>query len=266
MKRMLYKNQPVVTFDMVDALHERKPGHSKMMFYQNINRFDEDRHYIKTSDFCYTEELERNIENTKLNIDQSVCLTDSINEGTSIETPASKISHERILLTEKGYLLLVKPFTDERSWKIQDALIDDYFRLKQNAQLQLDYDNKINTLKITYEERLKRFESVATNLESRLIKYEPIDKDYMTVAHAHVNFGAGLPLKVFKAYLKRIEWPTKLRYESSRDGKSRKKVHDIYTLKLKDQMDIFKSQCDLIAQRPNVYRHYIIDGLFVGKF
>lgn len=39
------------------------------------------------------------------------------------------------LFTEMGYLKLVKPFTDDLSWEIQDILIKSYFTLKQLQEI-----------------------------------------------------------------------------------------------------------------------------------
>ena len=35
------------------------------------------------------------------------------------------------IFTERGYLKLVKSFTDDLSWEVQDILVDSYFKLKQ---------------------------------------------------------------------------------------------------------------------------------------
>lgn len=37
------------------------------------------------------------------------------------------------LFTERGYLKLVKSFTDDLSWKVQDLLVESYFKLKEIA-------------------------------------------------------------------------------------------------------------------------------------
>lgn len=36
-------------------------------------------------------------------------------------------------MTERGYLMLVKAFTDDLSWKVQDELISGYFKAKELA-------------------------------------------------------------------------------------------------------------------------------------
>ena len=39
-----------------------------------------------------------------------------------------------VLLTERGYLLLVKPLNDDVSWQVQERLVESYFRLRAVAR------------------------------------------------------------------------------------------------------------------------------------
>jgi len=135
MKRLLYKGEPVVTFKMIDELHGRPADTARGTFTRNKGRFKEAIHYIKTSDECLTEEIEGNNKLLTINNDQDGCSTPMSGGGTKAVVAADSLKYEKILLTEKGYLLLVKPFTDELSWQVQDALIDDYFRTKDQLRL-----------------------------------------------------------------------------------------------------------------------------------
>ncbi|MBH8022117.1 hypothetical protein I6C29_21100, partial [Clostridioides difficile] len=43
-------------------------------------------------------------------------------------------ARELILLTETGYLMLVKSFTDDLAWKVQRQLVNSYFRVKEEKK------------------------------------------------------------------------------------------------------------------------------------
>lgn len=97
-----YQAQRVVTFAMVDEAHERPKGTSKAAFYRNRSRFMEGRHFFEVS-------------------------KDVIRTQTFLRAfPAH--TKKGILITEMGYLLLVKPFNDDLSWLIQERLVSAYFR------------------------------------------------------------------------------------------------------------------------------------------
>lgn len=98
-----YKGQRVVTLKDVDMVHERPDGTARATFNRNKERFIEGRHYF-------------------------VCETYEAKEMFGVNAP-----NGLCLLTEKGYLMLVKPFNDELSWNIQEKLIDSYFRVRQIA-------------------------------------------------------------------------------------------------------------------------------------
>ena len=104
--RIEFRNQPVITFRMIDQLHERPETTARQTFNRNKERF------IENEDFFYITYEERG----KI---LPVCETYGQNDRST-----------QIFLTESGYLLLVKVFNDDRSWKVQRALIKSYFALK----------------------------------------------------------------------------------------------------------------------------------------
>lgn len=100
-----YKGQRVVTFKDVDMVHGRPDGTARRNFNNNKNRFIEGEDYfIVSSDEIRTSRL----------------FTISDNDFTS-----------KALLTEQGYLMLVKSFTDDLAWEVQRQLVSGYFRTKQ---------------------------------------------------------------------------------------------------------------------------------------
>ena len=100
-----YKGQRVVTFKDVDMVHDRPDGTARRNFNTNKKRFVENEDYfIVSSDEIRTSRL----------------FTISDNDYT-----------DKALLTEQGYLMLVKSFTDDLAWKVQRQLVNGYFRTKQ---------------------------------------------------------------------------------------------------------------------------------------
>lgn len=121
-----YNGQRVVTFKDIDTVHQRPSGTARKTFNRNRSRFEVDKHYFM---------LQLGAENA------NVRLTDIRN----IVVPSRGIT----VLTERGYLMLVKAFTDDLSWKVQDELISGYFKAKAQPQtavapVQVE-DTKYNT-------------------------------------------------------------------------------------------------------------------------
>ena len=99
-----YSNQRVITFKDIDLVHERPSGTASRNFKANRKHFIEGEDFFKVtpSDFQKDE-----IRPTKIN-----------NNGT-------------IFITESGYLMLVKSFTDDLAWKVQRELVNTYFRKRK---------------------------------------------------------------------------------------------------------------------------------------
>lgn len=94
----------VVTFKDVDELHQRPSGTTKRNFNSNKEFFEEgkDFYLIKPADI------------------------------QKYEIRTSKISNRgMVFLTESGYYMITKSFTDKLSWEVQRQLVDTYFKMKQ---------------------------------------------------------------------------------------------------------------------------------------
>lgn len=101
-----HQGKRVVTLAMVDQVHQRPAGTAKRNFHENRSRFEEGKHYFLVSRACADEFRTLGV--------------DIPNRGLTV-------------LTERGYLLLVKSFTDELSWQVQDMLVDGYFEGQRQA-------------------------------------------------------------------------------------------------------------------------------------
>lgn len=102
-----FKGEPVLTFSMIDSMHQRPTGTARKRFNDNKERFIEGKHFY--------------------HIDSS--------QKSEFRTYGIAIPPRGIVaLTERGYLLLAKSLTDDRAWEVQERLIDCYFRAKKEAQ------------------------------------------------------------------------------------------------------------------------------------
>lgn len=96
-----YKGERVVTFKDIDTVHQRADGTASRNFRKNKKHFIEGVDYIR-----------RNSSEAK--------------KEYNIIAP-----NGLILVTESGYLLLVKSFTDDLSWKVQRQLVNAYFKVRE---------------------------------------------------------------------------------------------------------------------------------------
>ncbi len=101
-----YNRQRVVTFKDIDGVHGRADGTARRNF--NTNR----EHFIEGTDYF------------------KVCANEI--RSHKILDVSSKAREDITLITESGYLMLVKSFTDELAWDVQRALVNNYFRFKNN--------------------------------------------------------------------------------------------------------------------------------------
>lgn len=99
-----YMGQRVVTFKDIDTVHGRPNGTAR----RNFNRNKE--HFIEGEDFYKITPNEFR---------------------TAIGSMDKRQQNDVTLLTESGYLMLAKSFTDKAAWDVQRALVKMYFRVKQ---------------------------------------------------------------------------------------------------------------------------------------
>jgi len=105
-----YKGQRVVTLAMIDKLHERPEKTAAYRFRDNRS------HFIEGEDFFE--------------------LTGGEIRHQSLDGIFAPRTPKGMLLTETGYLMLVKSFTDDLAWQVQRQLVKTYFRVKSGAELQ----------------------------------------------------------------------------------------------------------------------------------
>lgn len=96
------KGLRVVTFKDIDLVHERPEGTADRNFRENK------KHFIEGDDYFQLSKSQNH-------------------EIRGIEIPNRGLT----LLTEQGYLMLVKSFTDDLAWTVQRQLVNNYFNKRK---------------------------------------------------------------------------------------------------------------------------------------
>lgn len=123
-----YRGQRVVTFKDIDQCHGRPEGTARRNF--NTNK----QHLIKDTDYFVRNSYEAQKE-------------------YGITAP-----NGLTLITESGYLMLVKSFTDDLAWDVQRQLVNTYFRKGQADE----------SLKLQIQQ--ERAHAMLMNAKSRALK------------------------------------------------------------------------------------------------
>lgn len=149
-----YKGQRVVTFKDIDSVHERAEGTARRNFNANRN------HLVEGEDFFVRNSYEAK-------------------EEYGITAP-----NGLTLLTESGYLMLVKSFTDDLAWKVQRQLVKSYFTVK-----------KIKEDKPSHKEKLPSVNQMVKNIKGALHD-AGVDSKYIAAEVVRIYSDNGYPVKV----------------------------------------------------------------------
>lgn len=146
-----FNGQRVVTFKEIDMLHERVEGTAGRNFRENKIHFveNEDFFFIKPADVGNNE-----IRRSEIN-----------NKGT-------------YLITESGYLMLVKSLQDDLAWKVQRELVNNYFRVKESVQARPLTTEEMLELQFKYAKEVKEeVKEVRNELEETNNKFDNFIED-----------------------------------------------------------------------------------------
>lgn len=130
-----YNGQRVVTFKDIDTVHQRPSGTANKRFIDNKKRFIEGEDYFTVS----SSEIRK----------------------THIFPISDNDFKDKTLITESGYLMLVKSFTDDLAWEVQRQLVKSYF--KQSKPMTTA--EKIHLLAQSDEELTHRVDEVEAEVE-----------------------------------------------------------------------------------------------------
>ena len=117
-----YNGQRVITFKDIDTVHQRPTGTARKRFNDNKKHFVEGVDYFKV-------------------------------QPSEIRTVGIESPNGGTVVTESGYLMIVKSFTDDLSWNVQRQLVTAYFKAKEGGALPAPYMQMI-------EKRLDALESL----------------------------------------------------------------------------------------------------------
>lgn len=147
------KGQRVVTFKDIDMLHERVEGTAKRNFNENK------KHLIQNVDYFLIkgEELRE------------------LKQSTNFVLSNAK---EITLITESGYLMLVKSLQDDLAWKVQRELVNNYFRVKEIVQTKVLSTEEMLELQFKYAKEVKEeVQEVRNELEETNNKFDNFIED-----------------------------------------------------------------------------------------
>jgi len=147
-----HEGQRVVTLREIDAVHQRPDGTARKRF--NDNR----AHFIEGVDFFKVK-----------------CSEVRPFFG---QTPPNGFNPDAdiVLITESGYLMLVKSFTDDLAWTVQRQLVNTYFRATDRpgmVALPKDYPSALRALADDEEKRQA--------LEAQVEAFKPIQRYVDTI-------------------------------------------------------------------------------------
>ena len=150
-----YQGQRVVTFAMIDEVHGRPEGTAKRNFGVNKNHLTEGEDYFELG----KDEIRSNLQ-----------------DGVF-----SKFAATGTLITESGYLMLVKSFTDDLAWKVQKQLVKGYFKAKElvenlDPMKALSDPNALRCLLLGYSEKVIELEHKVEEMAQDVNAYERIAK------------------------------------------------------------------------------------------
>lgn len=100
-----YQGKRVVTFKDIDKVHQRPEGTARKRFNDNRKHFIAGEDFFKISPSEFRTAFQLNMDTRQQN--------------------------DITLITESGYLMLAKSFTDNLAWKVQRGLVNGYFRFEE---------------------------------------------------------------------------------------------------------------------------------------
>lgn len=116
-----YKGQRVVTFKDVDMVHERAEGTARKNFGNNK------KHFISGVDYF---DISKN----------------DVGEEFSQTYGFDNKAPKGMLITESGYLMLVKSLQDDLAWEVQRELVNRYFRIDNSRKVISEIKGQLITI------------------------------------------------------------------------------------------------------------------------
>lgn len=162
-----YHGKRVVTFKDIDLCHGRPEGTAGRNFRSNRHHLIEGEDYFRIT----PDEFRR-----------------AFGESSMSKTQSNEI----VVVTESGYLMIVKSLKDDLAWQVQRQLVNTYFRKTEES------NTKLLELQIKQERaRAMHINAIVRLMKITGMKYEeiglsPISVDTMKVKTAEKATGADL--------------------------------------------------------------------------
>lgn len=165
----VYNGQRVVTLKDIDMVHKRPDGTAKRNFNSNKNHFIEgEDYYMVSADEIRTSRM----------------FSISDNDFMS-----------KVLITESGYLMLVKSFTDDLAWDVQRQLVSSYFKgkgivdgeLSPELQMLQGLLNQLVQKEIADKERDRRLDSLEESHQNIKEAVKPITDNWREEINSKFN-------------------------------------------------------------------------------
>lgn len=159
-----WNGQRVVTLSDVDKVHERPTGTARRNFNSNKKHLIENEDYIVRNSYEAKEEF-------------------------GVTAP-----NGLTLLTESGYLLLVKSFTDDLAWNVQRQLVNSYFKFREVMEAIQPTETGLSLSETKFTEALDTITTCAAVFKN-MIDYSTINykqqQDLLQTARKRINYLLG---------------------------------------------------------------------------
>lgn len=165
-----YNGQRVVTLKDIDSCHGRPDGTAGRNFRQNK------QHLVENEDYFSIE-----------------LTTDEIRRQFGVSKNAGRTMYA---ITESGYLMLVKSFTDALAWQVQRQLVNSYFRVKENYPVKKTADTE--TAKTRANAMMLNAKYRMANQMIKLWTSAGVEPQYQAIALNGYYDGLEIPRIAFK--------------------------------------------------------------------
>lgn len=137
-----YRGKRVVTLAIMDHTHQRAEGTARKRFNDHKDKVAEEEDYYR------------------LTFQEVTSLSEFRTAGIQAN------SQGLIVLTQSGYLMLVKSFTDDLAWKVQRELVNRYFQTVPTSTAHHLY--LMSKAAWEQEERVRQLEQVNTEQQQQI--------------------------------------------------------------------------------------------------
>ncbi|MCC0678223.1 MULTISPECIES: phage antirepressor KilAC domain-containing protein [unclassified Clostridioides] len=228
-----FKGKRVVTFKEIDFVHGRAEGTAKRNFSDNKKYFVENVDYFEVS--------------TKI--------------VPSLELYGfSKFAPNGILITESGYLMLVKSLTDDLAWTVQRELINNYFRVKREEfSLPTTYKEALEHILARIKEN-EKLQIENEEMKPKAIYHDKVLNPEKLVTTTDIAKDLGMTAQALNTLL----YTNKIIYPVKKNGRVKCwKPYREYQWMIPEYADFKISECDTQLKWTEIGRKWLIE--FVKK-